>query len=463
MKKLLLTVFVLFTLLSFRNNHIATKPNIIIVLADDLGYGDLGCFGSKVIQTPHLDQLASEGLRLTQFYSGSTVCAPSRCTLFTGKHTGHAYIRGNGDVPLRKQDLILPEIFKKNGYKTGLFGKWGMGDVNTSGSPNLKGWDTFFGFLLHVEGHYQVPTIGWQSTPEAPIPQRINTRFTGYACDQFTEEALNWLKKQDKNQPFLMELALTVPHAELYAPKDAMKRYQDAQGNSIFNEKPFEGSHYGGQTQPQAAYCAMVSKADEYVGQIIETLKKQGLDNNTLVIFTSDNGTHIEGGRRLEDVKSMNSTGPLRGVKRDMYEGGIRVPTVVWGLGLPKGVVRDGQGAFWDLLPTFMDVAGIKTKIETDGISLYKHWQTGDALTERPLYWEFHEGRYAQAVRLGDWKFIQTQLKNQPLKQELFDLKNDIGETDNLVLKNPKQAEIMQQYAQKLYLPSEHPSFRPLR
>jgi arylsulfatase A-like enzyme len=458
MKKILLYLSILF-FFSFQKPADTPKPNFIFILADDLGYGDVGCFGSKIIKTPHLDRLATEGVRLSQFYSGNTVCAPSRCALMTGKHMGNAYIRGNGEIPLRPRDTILPEILKKAGYNTALFGKWGLGDVNTEGSPERKGWDSFFGFLHHVEGHFQMPGVAWLSTPEAPTPTRLGSRSSGYAGDMFTENAVAWLKKQNATKPFFMELALTIPHAELYAQKEAMKRYQDTNGNSIFEEKPFEGSHYGGQNQPKAAYAAMVSKVDDYVGKIVETLKAQGLDKNTIIVFSSDNGTHIEGGRTMEDVKLMQSSGILRGVKRDLYEGGIRVPSIAWGGDLPKGVIREGQGAFWDILPTFLDMAHIKNPLTVDGISLYNHWKTGEKLPSRPLYWEFSEGGFFQAVRLDDWKFIILN-KKEGEKIELYDLKSDISETKNLAAEKPQQVELMKHLIAKLHTKSELPLFR---
>ncbi len=437
------------------------KPNIIFILADDLGYGDLGCFGSKIIKTPNLDKMATEGLKLTQFYSGSTVCAPSRCALFTGKHPGNAYIRGNGEVSLRKSDIIISELLKAAGYQTGLFGKWGLGDINSQGSPEKKGWDYFSGYLHHVEGHFQYPAVGWKYIPGMKQPERANVgRFEGYACDFFTKEAINFIENRVKNKPFYMMLSLTIPHAELQVPKESLKPYLDEKGKSIFDEKPFVGNHYGGQNNPKATYAAMVSKVDEYVGKIMETLKANGLGKNTLVVFTSDNGTHIEGGRSLEDVKLMNSSGGLKGIKRDLYEGGIRVPTIVWGSGLPKGIERNGQGAFWDFLSTFMVLAKSKIKVQTDGISHLNYWKTGQKLPERPLYWEFYEGGFMQAVRLGDWKFIFSEKNGQAPKNELFNLKNDIAESQNLALENKEQLAIMQKYARNLHTKSVNPIFR---
>lgn len=437
------------------------KPNIIFILADDLGYGDLGCFGSKIIKTPNLDKMAKEGIKLSQFYSGSTVCAPSRCALMTGKHTGNAYIRGNGEVSLRKSDTIIPEILKTAGYQTGLFGKWGLGDINSEGSPEKKGWDYFSGYLHHVEGHFQYPAVGWKYTPGMKQPERANIgRFEGYACDFFAKEAIGFIENRVKNKPFFMMLSLTIPHAELQVPKASLQPYLDENGKSIFDEKPFVGSHYGGQNMPKATYAAMVSKADEYVGKIMEALKINGLGENTLVVFTSDNGTHIEGGRTIDDVKLMNSSGGLKGIKRDLYEGGIRVPTLVWGAGLPKGIERNGPSAFWDFLPTFMEIAGSKTKVKTDGISLLNYWKNGQNLPERPLYWEFYEGGFGKAVQLGDWKYIYSEKNGQAPKYELFNLKNDIAESRNLALENKEQFAIMEKYAKNMHVKSVNPIFR---
>lgn len=454
---LVFLALVLFTSLSPKKQ----KPNIIFILADDLGYGDLACFGSKIIKTPHLDQMAAEGIKLTNFYSGSTVCAPSRCALMTGKHTGNAYIRGNGEVPLRKSDKIIPELLKASGYQTGLFGKWGLGDINSEGSPEKKGWDYFSGYLHHVEGHFQYPAVGWKYIPGMKQPERANIgRFEGYACDYFAAEANNFIEKRDKNKPFFMMLSLTIPHAELQVPKENLKPYLDEKGNSIFSEKPYVGSHYGGQNRPKATYAAMVSKADEYVGKIMETLKANGLDENTLVVFSSDNGTHIEGGRSMEDVNLMNSSGNLRGIKRDLYEGGIRVPTIAWGASLPKGIVRDEPGAFWDFLPSFLELAESKTKVQTNGVSQLNYWKSGQKPEERPLYWEFYEGGYSHAVRFGNWKYIFSHKKDQSPKKELFNLSIDLSESKNLEETNTKQLAIMEKYAKDMHLKSEHEIFR---
>lgn len=453
---------VLFSLLIFITSFVQKKqkPNIIFILTDDLGYGDLGCFGSKIIKTPNLDQMAAEGIKLTNFYSGSTVCAPSRCTLMTGKHTGNAYIRGNGEVPLRPLDIILPQLLQKEGYKTGLFGKWGLGDINTTGSPELKGWDYFTGFLHHVEAHFQYPGTAWKSTPENPKPQRIGINiFQGYASDFFAKEAMDFIKN-NTSKPFLMMLSLPIPHAELQVPKENLATYLDEKGNSIFTEKPFSSNHYGGQNMPKATYAAMVSKADDYVGKVMKSLKDNGLAENTLVVFSSDNGTHIEGGRNMEDVKLMNSSGNLRGVKRDLYEGGIRVPTIVWGASLPKGIILDQPAAFWDFLPSFLELAESAQEIKTNGISQLSYWKSGQKISERPLYWEFYEGGYSHAVRYGNWKYIFSHKKDQSPKKELFDLSVDLSESDNQAEDNPEQLAIMEKFAKDMHVKSEHTLFR---
>jgi arylsulfatase A-like enzyme len=460
MKKLIILIICLMFVSNQSMAQNTKKPNIIFILTDDLGYGDLGCFGSKVIKTPNLDKLASEGVKLTQFYSGSTVCAPSRNSLLTGKHTGHSYIRGNGEVPLRPEDMIMPQYLKEAGYNTGIFGKWGLGDMNTTGMPNLKGWDEFFGFLHHIEAHYQAPAIAWQYKKGMKTIERVATGFQGYACDDFMKKTADFIKSQDKNKPFFAYLSLPIPHAELYAPKEAMQNYQDSKGNSVFEEKPYEGSHYGGQRMPKAAYAAMVSKADDYVGQVMALVKELGISDNTLIVFSSDNGTHYEGGRTREDAIIMNSSGGLKGVKRDMTDGGIRVPTIVAGAGLPKGVVREGYGAFWDFLPTFMEMAGAIKPKQIDGVSQLNYWKTGENWQNRPLYWEFFEGGFFQAVRNGDWKYIKTYAKDGSIKEELYNLKDDRGESKNLANQNVEQLKIMSDLSQSLRTKAEHPNFK---
>jgi arylsulfatase A-like enzyme len=440
------------------------KPNIIIILADDLGYGDLGCFGSQIIKTPHLDLLASQGLRLARMYSGSTVCAPSRCALLTGRHTGQAYIRGNGEIPLRPEDKIIPEYLKAAGYTTGLFGKWGLGDINTSGSPEKKGWDFFTGHLHHIEGHYQFPAMTWRLNAKTRKPERVPLHeFEGCASDFFCAEAIRFIQNQSTGNPFFLFLSIPMPHAELKTTAQNMKRYQDENGKSLFTEKSFPGKHYGGQEQPRAAYAAMVSQLDQYVGQIQSILKEKKILDNTLILFSSDNGTHIEGGRTKEDVAWMNSSGGWRGVKRDLYEGGIRVPTIVSGMNIPKGQVDSTAYAFWDLLPTLLHFAGIPRPSSLNGVSLKDSWTLGKKLIDRPLYWEFYENGYKQAISLGSWKYIFSIQAQQNSSEELYDLSTDPQENTNTIHLFPAKAKELKAIAARMYTPSIHPAFkRPL-
>jgi arylsulfatase A-like enzyme len=440
-----------------------TRPNIVFILADDLGYGDIGPFGQKVIQTPHLDRMATEGLKLTNFYSGSTVCAPSRCAFLTGKHTGHAYVRGNGEVPLRPGDQTIAARLKAAGYATGLFGKWGLGDIGTTGSPDQQGWGTFAGYLHHVEGHFQMPGMLWEFSPENPTLRRgRGENQGGYLNDVFANRAVEFIGHQ-QGKPFFVYLALTLPHAQLLAPADAMKPYLTADGQSRLGpETPYVGGHYGGQPMPRAAYAAMVSRVDRYVGQVLNALKAKGLDKNTLVLFSSDNGTHLEGGRDRDDVAYFNSSGGLKGVKRDLTEGGIRVPTVAWWPGtLPAGQTRNGAGAFWDLLPTFGELAGVPKPADADGISLINHWKTGAALPERPLYWEFYEGGYHRALRVGDDKLIHKQPRTGGTATvELYDLKTDPGEEKNLATQQAAKVQELEKLLNAQHRPAEHALFR---
>jgi len=411
----------------------AQRPNIVFILADDLGYGDLGVFGNQIIKTPHLDKMASEGIKLSQFYAGSTVCTPSRNALLTGQHGGHIYLRGNSENSLRKQDTTIAEVLRRNGYQTALFGKWGIGDINTEGEPYKKGWSTFYGLLHNVEAHFQFTNVAWKSTPTAPQLQRILAQGKeGFGCNFIMDKAMDWLEHQSNKDPFFAFISLPIPHAELVAPMSAMSTYTKPTGESLFAEKPYIGSHYGSQAMPKATYAALVSQLDSYVGRVLTFLKEKGLDKNTLVIFTSDNGTHIEGGRTKEDVAWMQSSGKLRGNKRDLFEGGIRVPTIVWGNGVQPNTINHSIGAFWDLYPTFLELAHIKPSGKKDGISQLPFWYKQQLAPERPMYWEFHESGFAQAVRWGKWKYIHRQ---DPLGKEveyLFNLEEDLGESNDL-------------------------------
>lgn len=437
-----------------------SKPNIVFILADDLGYGDLGCYGSARIRTPHLDALAESGLKFTQFYSGSTVCAPSRASLMTGLHTGHVSVRGNGEVPLTNTDTILPQYLKKAGYTTGLFGKWGLGQQATSGAPEKKGWDYFSGLLHHVEGHYQQPDSAWQMING--LSKRIAIPNQQYSNEWFVQEAKSFISNHTQ-KPFFVYLSFTLPHAELKVPQKYLQNYLDEKGESIFGSEKAQkpGQHYGPQSYPKAAYAAMITQMDSYIGELVALLKKKNLLENTILVFTSDNGTHKEGGRTQEDIAFFKSSGVFKGAKRDLYEGGIRVPFIIsWPNQLSKNVIKNEIGAFWDLLPTFNEIAGLKSDFSTDGVSLLNVLKGKESVERPPLYWEFYEGGFKQAVVSGNWKAIRYFKGAEPERTELYDLSVDPEEKNNLSAQLPAQRKQMESIMQKERVSSTHPLFQ---
>lgn len=435
---------------------LAQRPNIVLILADDLGYGDIGAFGNQIIKTPHLDQMAKEGMKLSQFYAGSTVCTPSRNALMTGQHGGHVYLRGNSEHALRQQDTTIAEKLRAAGYQTALFGKWGIGDINTEGEPYKKGWNTFYGLLHNVEAHFQFPNIAWKSNPNKPQLQRVLAQGKeGFGCNFFMDRAIEWLDQQNGKDPFFAFISLPIPHAELMPPASALANYTQENGGSVFQEKPFVGSHYGSQAMPKAAYAALVTQLDAYVGRVLEHLKAKGWDKNTLVLFSSDNGTHIEGGRSKEDVAFMQSSGPLKGNKRDLFEGGIRVPTLIWGKGIAAGKVNHSIGAFWDVFPTFLELAQVKTSKNGDGISLWPFWKNQQMAPERPMYWEFHEGGFSQALRWGKWKYIKRVNAQGSTEEHLFNLEEDLAENHNLAASEVQSLERMRAQANSMHQKAE--------
>jgi arylsulfatase A-like enzyme len=437
-----------------------TKPNIIFILADDMGYGDAGCYGSALIKTPNIDALAKSGIRFTDFYAGSTVCAPSRATLMTGQHTGHTFIRGNGEVSLRVNDSILPQMLHEAGYKNGMFGKWGLGQAGTAGSPEKKGWDFFSGLLHHVEGHYQKPDSAWQLVNGQC--QKIKIPHQQYSNEWFTNEAIGFINRQQKS-PFFLYLSFTLPLAELVVPGKFIKQYLNTDSSSKFGpetpQKP--GLHYGSQQYPKAAYAAMVSQMDNYVGELVSAIKKLKLTNNTVFIFTSDNGTHTEGGRTKADVEFFKSSALFRGVKRDLYEGGIRVPCIIsWNGKIQPGTVNDHTGAFWDLLPTITELAGLKKEINNDGISFVSSLFGKQQPQHEFLYWEFYENGFKQAVRKGNWKAIRFYKDKTTMSTVLYDLGTDIGEANNVATQYPEMVKQMEAVMDKEHIPSAHPLFQ---
>lgn len=389
-------------------------PNIILFLADDLGYGDLGCYGQKYIKTPHLDQMAAEGMRFTDFYSGSTVCAPSRCTLMTGYHTGHSRVRGNSIVPLLPEDVTVAELLKAAGYATGIFGKWGLGEPGTTGVPNKKGFDEWFGYLNQVHAHDYYPDYLWRNEEIVQIPPDT------YSHDLFTQEAIDFIKRK-QNEPFFLYVPYTIPHANNELGDEGMQVPSDA---------PYSHESW---PQQQKNYAAMITRLDEHIGQILALLAELGLEEDTIVLFSSDNGPHEEGGATAE---FFDSNGPLHGIKRDLYDGGVRVPMIARWLGKIKpGLVNHQPFALWDFLPTATEIAGIKAPEDIDGISMLPAMLGKPSENHEILYWEFHERGFEQAIRMGRWKAVRHGI-NQPI--ELYDLETDIGEQCNVAVKYPE-------------------------
>lgn len=455
----------------------ATKPNIIYIIADDLGYGDLGSFGQDSIRTPHLDRMAAEGMRLTRHYAGSTVCAPSRSVLMTGYHSGRTQIRGNreirpiGQYPLSLGTPTISLLLQEQGYATGGFGKWGLGYPGSEGQPSNQGFDEFFGFLCQRRAHFFYPEflfhdVRGEELRQVPLPgNRVLNEGGGpgsgppaereiYSGDIIHEKAMDFLARNHQ-QPFFLFLPVQVPHASLTIPDEWLALYLDEQGNSIFDETPFGGGHYTAQPFPKAAYAAMVSYLDAQVGEIIDTLHELGIAENTLVIFTSDNGSHSEGGYHYS---MLDSNAPLRGGKRDLYEGGIRVPTIAWWPGhVPPGTESSHLSGFQDMLPTFAELSGAVPPPGIDGISMVPvlmgrgHEQPEHAY----LYWEFHEQGGRQAVQRGDWKAVRLQVRNpEQTRTELYNLAEDIGEQHDLADQFPEVVAEMHAIMQQVHVPS---------
>ncbi|MDJ1493653.1 arylsulfatase [Cytophagaceae bacterium DM2B3-1] len=437
----------------------ARQPNIIFLLADDLGYGNLTCYNSRSpIPTPNIDQLAREGTRFTRFYSGSTVCAPSRASLMTGLHMGHSYIRGNTRLPLRLQDTTLAQRLQSNGYVTGMFGKWGLGEEGTPGSPEIKGFDESVGYLNQRHAHNYYTDYLFE-VKNGKI-QKIQIDSTQYSHDLIIQRAYSFIRSH-KDQPFFLYLPVTIPHAELFPPASDLKAFQNADGSSKFApETPYNqnGGSYRSQPQPHAAFAAMLTKLDGNVGELQRLVKELGLDNNTYIFFTSDNGPHKEGGA---DPEYFNSSGPLRGIKRDLYEGGIRVPMIVKMPGkVPAGRVSEQPWAFWDILPTFAELTNFSVPASVDGLSFVNELTgKGPQKPHEYLFWQFNEGYLQQAVVQGDWKLIRFKRKGQSETLELYNLKNDIHENNNLASAYPDKVKILYGLIKQSVTPAEHSEF----
>lgn len=459
------------------------KPNIIYILADDLGYGDIGSYGQTKIKTPNLDRMAAEGMRFTHHYSGSTVCAPSRSVLMTGLHTGHTPIRGNkehqpiGQYPLPFAATTIAEVLKEAGYTTGAFGKWGLGYPGSEGSPSRQGFDEFFGYNCQRRAHFYYPQFLTREemgkTPERVLLEgntvydtsRDNFQHPGsgppktrsiYSQDAIFDEAMSFVDENaDNRNPFFLYLPLNLPHASLIVPESAMKFYLNENGESIFEEKSYTGDHYTAQSRPRATFAAMVTLLDNYVGRVLDKLQEQGIAENTLVIFSSDNGPHAEGGH---DPEFFDSNGPLRGLKRDLYEGGIRIPMIAWWPGtVPSGTTRDHISAFEDMMPTLAELAGTQPPPNSDGISMVPTLlEKGEQLRHEYLYWEFPARGGKQAVRKGPWKAIRLNSDLYPdAPIELYNLKDDPGEQENVANQHPEIVEEMNAAMNNVHVPSE--------
>jgi arylsulfatase len=411
-------------------------PNIVFILADDLGYGEVGCYGQKLIHTPQIDRLAAEGMKFTRCYAGANVCAPSRCALMTGKHTGHTPIRANGAGQyLHSEDVTIAEVLKQASYETGYFGKYGLGNEGTPGHPNRQGIDEFFGFLDHVHAHFFYPYFLWKNETRYPLPGNEGHRRGQYSQDEIVRQATEFLRRDHHSRPFFLFLAPTTPHVELVVPEDSMRPYRGRFGTETPLPDPRKG--YIGADEPYATFAGMVSRLDDHVGQVLAVLKERGLDDETVVFFTSDNGPQGDQWKRVADV--FDGNGPLRGYKGQYYEGGIREPMLVrWPGHIPAGAVSDHVCAFWDVLPTLANLAGVSPPAGGDGISFAPTLLgQGTQKEHESLYWEITPGGQVptqQAVLLGDWKAVKPG-KARPW--ELFDLRSDPGETQNVAAAHP--------------------------
>jgi arylsulfatase A-like enzyme len=437
------------------------RPNLIFILADDLGYADLGCYGQKIIQTPRLDQMAAEGMRFTQFYSGATVCAPSRSVLMTGQHQGHTRVRGNAGAgnpsaqALKEGEVTVPGLLKQAGYETALFGKWGLGDAGAaeSGLPRRQGFDSFFGYLNQLHAHNHFPDFLWRNETKEPLSNVIvpfgetgagyATTALHYADDLFAAEGLKFLEER-RDKPFFLYWALVTPHANNERTKLL------GNGASVPDFGPYADKDW---PEPDKGQAAMISRLDGHVGRLLDDLKKRGLAENTLVIFTSDNGPHDESGH---DLERFDPNGPLTGTKRSLTDGGIRVPCIAWWPGKIKaGVVSDHVGYFGDWMATAAELAGAELPPERDSISFVPALlgNIGSQMSHEFLYWEFHEGGFKQAALYqGRWKGIRAGNPDAPVA--LYDQKKDIAELTDVAARHPDIAEKIGDYLKTARLDS---------
>lgn len=483
MKARPLTCFVLAFVMCCASSALAGrdgKPNVVFILADDLGYRELGSYGQKLIRTPHLDKLAKQGMRLTQHYSGNAVCAPSRCVLMTGKHPGHAYIRTNkgtppeGQWPIPDSEVTLAELMRDQGYVTGAFGKWGLGGPDSPGEPLRQGVDRFFGYNCQGHAHSYYPSYLWDNDkhiklnndpavpghaglPDGadPTDPRSYDVFKGkdYAPDRINEQALRFVR-ENKDRPFFLYYPTIIPHVALHVPDEELKPYLKLG----WEDPPFTRPR-GGYTPhftPRAAYAAMITRMDRYVGNVLKLLDELGLAENTIVVFTSDNGTtHLKG---EVDYEFFESVGELRGLKGSLYEGGVRVPCIVrWPGRVEAGSVSGRVSGFEDWIPTLLGLIGAEgaTPAEADGISLAPTL-LGNEQAPRPfLYREFPSYGGQQTIRVGDWKAVRQSMSRGKLETELYNLAQDVGEKNNLAAKHPDIVARLEKLMARQHTPSE--------
>jgi arylsulfatase A-like enzyme len=468
------------------------RPNIVLIMADDLGYSELGSYGQKLIQTPHLDQLAKEGMRFTRNYAGNAVCAPSRCVLMTGKHPGHAWVRNNSEVkpegqrPIPESEVTIAEILQSAGYVTGAFGKWGLGNPGSVGDPNNQGFDRFFGYNCQRHAHSYYPSYLWSDDKRIelnnnpPVPGHASLAdgadpadpasydiFKGqdYAPDRINEQALAFIR-ENRERPFFLYYPTVIPHVALHVPDEELKPYLAKK----WEDPPFTraaGYGYTPHFTPRAAYASMITRMDRYVGRILDLLKELELEENTIVVFTSDNGTtHL---KQEVDYDFFQSVKPLRGLKGSLYEGGIRVPLIVrWPGKVKAGSTSSFMTGLEDWLPTLLAMTGLedKTPDDIDGISIAATLSSHRQARRPFLYREFSGYGGQQAVWMANWKGIRQNMlrKNNanPLKIELYNLATDIGESKDVAAENPQVVAQIRQLMKEQHLPSELFPIRPL-
>lgn len=458
------SVFVVFALIlcaPFVRAMESKSPNIIFIMADDLGYNEVGAYGQKIIKTPNIDRIASEGMKFTQFYSGAPVCAPARCVLLTGKHPGHAFIRDNrewkpvGQYPIPASEVTIAEVLKKKGYATAAIGKWGLGYPGSSGDPNNQGFDFFYGFNCQRHAHNHYPRY-MQKNDKQEVLEGNYRQLSGkqYSQDLFTREALGFID-ENRDKPFFLYLPFAIPHLSIQVPDESLEWYKDK-----IKEEDYTHRGYLKHPFPRAGYAAMITHMDRDIGLIMDRINKLGLDDNTLIVFTSDNGPTFNrlGG---SDSEYFESNKPFSGLKGDILEGGIRVPMVArWPGKIKAGSVSDHVAAFWDVMPTLAEIAGTKAPAKIDGIS-FLPTLLGKSNQKKHdyLYWEFPSYGGQQAVRMGKWKGVRRDMfKNNnadPLRIFLYNLEEDIKEQNDVAGEHPEIVKQMKTIMKREHVPSK--------